>query len=180
MKRRAVNAALLGSLALWLFGASCGGGASTTPAGPAPPGTPTEPPPPEPTPPPPPPLPPEVGNPCSGVVVRGEPPRAVNAITRADLLIEWDLGSDGGFDWGNPYYDDEDDPEDRSLYPLLEVNVAEWRVETVEGATRHWLSLEWPPFADLRLLFRSNAGCDLPALTCDAAACELGPDTGGN
>ncbi len=175
MRRRSVYAALLGSLVLWLFGVSCGGGASTTPAGPAPPTTP-----PEPTPPPPPPLPPEVGNPCSGVVVRGEPPRGVDSVTRADLLIQWEQGSDGGFDWGSPYYDDEHDPEHRSLYPLLEINVAQWRVETVEGATRHWLSLEWPPFAAVRLLFRSDAGCDLPALTCRAASCELAAETGGN
>lgn len=148
---------------------SCGGGAPTPPTGPAPQ------PPVEPTPPPPPPLPPEIGNPCPGVVVRGDPPQERDSVTRATLLIDWEQQSGGGFDWGGPYYDDEDEPEDRNRTPLLEVNVAEWRVETIGGATRHRLEIEWPPFLRAELLFRSDAGrCETPRLTCSASACALG------
>ena len=113
---------------LLLVGLSCGGGAGT----PAAPGGPAQPPV-VPTPPPPPPLPPEIGTPCPGVVVRGDPPREEEAVSRATLLIDWEQQSGGGFDWAGPYHDDEDDPEDRNRTPLLEVNVAEWRVETIEA-----------------------------------------------
>ena len=147
---------------------SCGGGAPTPPTGPAPQ------PPVEPTPPPPPPLPPEIGNPCPGVVVRGDPPQEWNFVARATLLIDWEQSSDG-FDWAEPYYDDEDDPEDRNRTPLLEVNVAEWRVEMIEGVARHTLEIEWPSFLDVGLHFRSDTGqCQTPRLTCSASACALG------
>ena len=166
----------IGALLLVLAGLSCGGGAGTTPAGPSPaPTTPTTPTTPTPSAgPAPQPLP---GSPCPGVVIRGEPPRAVESVTRAELLIEWEPGAEGGFDWGGPYYDDAPDPENRYVYPLLEVNVAEWRVETLGGTTRHWLSLEWPTFAEVRLLFRSEADCELPTLVCGTAVCQLEPES---
>ena len=151
---------------------SCGGdgGATSPPTAPAPQ------PPVVPTPPPPPPLPPEIGTPCSGVVVRGDPPEQRNSVIRATLLIDWEQQSGGGFDWAGPYYDDEEDPQDRSHSPLLEVNVAEWRVETMNGVTRHTLEIEWPPFLEAGLIFHSEQGaCGLPTLTCATSGCELGP-----
>ena len=160
------------ALPVLLTALSCGGGPGTpaAPSGPAPQ------PPTVPTPPAPPPLPPEIGSPCPGAVVRGNPPERDSSVTRATLLIDWEQPSGGGFDWAGPYYDDEDDPEDRSRYPLLEVNVAEWRVETVEGATRHTLGIEWPPFLEVGLLFRSGMGaCALPQLVCSGLGCELRP-----
>ena len=129
----------------------------------------------EPTPPPPPPLPPEIGTPCPGVVVRGHPP-VQGEVASVGLVMDWEQQTGGGFDWAGPYYDDENTPEDRSRYPLLEVNVPSWRVETVDGATRHTLEIEWPPFLETELLFRSDAGrCETPRLICSASACELGP-----
>ena len=157
-------------LFLALNALSCGGdaGAPSTPTGTAPQ------PPVEPTPPPPPPLPPEIGTPCPGVVVRGDPPTH-GEVAWARLLIDWDPQGAGGFDWAGPYYDDEDQLEDRSRYPLLEVNIAAWRVDTVDGATRHTLEIEWPPFLEAELLFRSDASrCETPRLTCSASACRLG------
>ena len=157
-------------LLLWLSAASCGGGAgapSSPGLGPQPPV--------EPVPPPPPPLPPEIGTPCPGTVVRGHPPTR-GGLAGVGLVIDWEQQSGGGFDWAGPYYDDEDDPDDRRRYPLLEVNVAAWRVDAVDGVIRHTLQVEWPPFLDAELLFRSDAGrCEAPRLTCSATACDLGP-----
>ena len=116
------------------------------------------------------------GRPCPGVTVWGDPPEWRNSVTRATLFIEWENGSNVGFDWAGPYYDDEEDPENRSGSPLLEVNIAEWRVETMNGVTRHTLEVEWPPFLQAGLIFRSEKGaCGLPTLTCATSGCELGP-----
>lgn len=167
--RRAV--ALVPSL---LIAIACGGGGQTpTAAVPPSPGTPSPAPPP--SPPPPPPLPPEIGSPCPGVVVRGDPPERDDSVFRATLLIDWASGSDGGFDWAGPYFEPFPDREiHRSL--LLEVNVAEWRVEMMEGATRHTLEIEWPYFLETGLHFRSgDGGCGLSLLACSATGCELRP-----
>ena len=111
------------------------------------------------------------------MVVRGDPPEQQDSVTRATLLIDWEQQSGGSFDWAGPYYDDEDDPENRLRTPLLEVNVAEWRVEATEGAIRHTLEIEWPPFLEVGLLFRSDTGaCALPQLVCLALGCELRPE----
>ena len=106
-----------------MLGLSCGGGAPTAPTGPAPvpPGGPTPTPPTPPTPP----LPPLIGNPCPGVVVRGEAPTTAGTVSAVTLIIEWENGSGGSFDWSGPYHDDDENPENRSRSPLLEVNVAE-------------------------------------------------------
>ena len=123
--------------------------------------------------PPPPPLPPEIGSPCPGVMVRGEAPEHDDPVVRATLLIDWQSGSVGSFDWAGPYHDDRPDEE---LSSLLEVNVAEWRVEILDGVTRHALEIEWPPFLEASLQFRSgDGGCVLSVLACSATVCELRP-----
>ena len=114
------------------------------------------------------------GRPCPGVAVWGDPPEWRNSVTRLTLIIEWENGSGGAFDWAGPYYDDEEEPENRSRSPLLEVNIAEWRVDMIEGATRHTLEIEWPTFLPARLVFRSDTGaCKLPALVCRTTDCTL-------
>ena len=164
------------ALAIGLMpGLSCGGGSPTAPTGPAPapPGGSAPPPTPTPTPPTPA-LPPLIGSPCPGVVVRGEAPTTTGTVSAATLIIEWENGSGGSFDWSGPYYDDNEDPENRSRYPLLEVNVAEWRIETTATATRHELRLEWPGFLAAGLRFHSGTGaCDRPVLVCGQTACLL-------
>ncbi len=149
----------------WFFWSvlSCGGGTSTVPSGPSSPGVPTPAPAPTPVPP------PMIGSPCAGVVVRGEPPHRGSSVTRATLVVEWEIGSGGGFDWSGPYYDD-----GRNESPLLEVNVADWRIETTAAATRHIFEIEWPPFLDAGMIFRSDVGaCALPALLCSSSGCAL-------
>ena len=116
------------------------------------------------------------GRPCSGVTVWGDAPEWRHSVRHATLFVEWENDSAGSFAWAGPYYDDENDPENRLRTPLLEVNVAEWRVETTPDATRHTLEIEWPPFLAASLVFRSDAGgCEMPALACSATRCELRP-----
>ena len=113
-------------------------------------------------------------------MVRGYPPELVSlhkteTYRTATLIIEWENGSGGSFDWSGPYYDDEEDPENRWRYPLLEVNVAEWRIETTATATRHELQLEWPAFLATGLRFHSEAGAlRSPGSRLGRAACRLG------
>ena len=154
--------ALAPVLSLLIF-IACGGGGQT----------PTTSVPPSPSVSPPPPLPPEIGSPCPGVMVRGEAPEHDDPVVRATLLIDWESGSVGSFDWAGPYHDDRPDEE---LSSLLEVNVAEWRVEILDGVTRHTLEIEWPPFLEASLQFRSgDGGCVLSVLACSATVCELRP-----
>ena len=160
------------ALALGLMlGLSCGGGSPTAPTGPAPVPVPPDGPTPTQAPQTRPPL---IGRPCPGVVVRGRAPRTTGTLSAATLTIEWENGSGGSFDWSGPYFDDDEDSEDRSRFPLLEVNVAEWRIETTATATRHELRLEWPRFLAAGLRFHSGTGtCDRPVLVCGRAACLL-------
>ena len=114
------------------------------------------------------------GRPCPGVTVWGDPPEWRNSVARTTLFMEWENGSGGGFDWAGPYYDDEEDPDDRSRSPLLEVNIAEWRVDLIEEVIRHTLEIEWPVFLPANLVFRSDTGtCELPALVCRVTGCTV-------
>ena len=149
---------------------SCGGGGGAPiipPTGPViPPTGPAPQPPVVPTPP----LPPEIGTPCPGVVVRGDPPTQRNSIARTTLLIDWEQQSGGRFDWAGPYYNE----YPRFNSAVLEVNVAEWRVDVIDGATRHTLEIEWPAFLPANLVFRSDARtCELPTLVCRTTGCTL-------
>ena len=172
MKRLAGRRTLRGSAAwratlpLFSFVAfvSCGGGGD----GPAPPSVPVPPAPPAPEPPP-----PMIGTPCPGVVVRGAPPVRETSVTSAELIIEWDAASGGGsFDWSGPYYDF--GPNFDLL--VLEVNIADWRVERTATMTRHSIRAQWPPFLEFGLGFRRNTGaCELPSLVCSGTGCELEP-----
>ena len=155
---------------------------------PASPGTTPTPPPATPPPATPPPLPatlPVIGSPCAGVVVRGEAPETEyltflgpeSSILKATLVIEWEKRSTGAtFDWTGPYYDDAPDPGTRWRTPVLEVNVAEWKIETTPTATVHELEFEWPGFRETRLRFRSGGGgCSTPVLVCDVGGCAFQP-----
>ncbi len=112
---------------------------------------------------------------CSGVLVRGDLRERRDSVAEATLFIDWENAApDGSFDWESPYYDDEDNPEERSRVPVLEINLAEWLVETIEDASRHTLDIVWPRFLPAQLFFRSETGrCEMPRLTCSASACEL-------
>lgn len=104
------------------------------------------------------------------------PRRRSGGILQATLSVEVpaDLGSLSA-DWVGPYYDDDADPENRSRSPQLEVNVADWRVETSAGMTRHRFDLEWPQFTEVELRFYTGDGaCDLRALVCGRSGCREG------
>ncbi len=116
------------------------------------------------------------GSPCPGTLVWGDPPRQTGDVAQVTLVMDWAQPARGGFDWAGPYYDDEDYPEDRSQLPLLEVNVADWWVETSDGSTRHMLELEWPSFLEMGLIFHSDRHpCERPGLVCRSGGCELSP-----
>lgn len=121
-------------------------------------------------------LPAVIGEPCPGVVVRGDRPERRSSLIRTTLLVDWRQGASGRFDWTGPYYDDEDSPANRRSYPLLEVNIADWRVEEVAGGIRHSLEIEWPPFLETGLSFSVDAGgCERRELVCGPFGCQLRP-----
>lgn len=121
-------------------------------------------------------LPATIGEPCPGVVVRGSSPRQWDSLIRTTLLVDWELETSGRFDWAGPYYDDEDSPARRGRYPLLEVNIADWRMEEIEGGIRHSIEMEWPPFLETGLFFRvDTGGCERHELVCGRSGCELRP-----
>lgn len=106
-----------------------------------------------------PPGPPLIGTPCPGVIVRGHPPTTGPSVTTVSLVIDWAHGVAGGsFDWLGPYYDDEQTPGHRYRSSILELNVADWRMESMESGIRHWLDIEWPPFLTSGLHFYTDDG----------------------
>ena len=112
---------------------------------------------------------------CPGIVFDSTPPRRpFEWLLRTTLALEVPRNLDSvSFDWVGPYFDDEDDPENRSSYPLLEVNVADWRMESTATMTRHRFDIEWPRFTEVNLrLYTEDGACDLPALVCDATGCD--------
>ena len=122
------------------------------------------------------PLPTTIGEPCPGIVVRGNNPERRDSLLRTTLLVDWEQGTSGRFDWAGPYYDDEDSPARRGQYPLLEVNIADWRMEEIEGGIRHSIEIEWPPFLETGLFFRvDTGGCERRELVCGGSGCELRP-----
>ncbi|MCY4431770.1 MAG: hypothetical protein OXC11_15460 [Rhodospirillales bacterium] len=122
------------------------------------------------------PLPTMIGEPCPGIIVRGNNPERRDSLIGTTLLVDWEQGISGGFEWAGPYYDDEDSPARRGRYPLLEVNIADWRMEEIEGGIRHLIEMEWPPFLETGLFFRvDTGGCERRELVCDRSGCELRP-----
>ena len=85
------------------------------------------------------------------------------------------------FDWGGPYYNGEycDDDDCRewweNAFPILEVNLVEWRMESSASGTSDLLDIEWYESHTLRFGFRSSDGaCEgEPTVACAAAGCEL-------
>lgn len=158
---------------------SAGGTPPTTPAPPQPPPDPPPPPDPDPPPPPPPgPLPP-LGSPCPGITVGAGVPERVEGWRRTTVEIGWteDAAADG-FDWAAPYFDLYPDHYGPSQPPpALEVNLLGWHTETLApGTIRHTLDLQWPPFLELALSFRSETGaCERPTLFCSQSGCGLRP-----
>ena len=125
-------------------------------------------------------------SPCSGVqVVATRIESLETARNYRRTTLELTQGTEAGavwFDWSGPYlydeYCDDDDcrttwEEDR--FPILEVNLVEWRMESFPGGTSDLLDVEWRDSNTLRFGFRSsNGACEgEPTVACTAAGCEM-------
>ena len=124
--------------------------------------------------------------PCSGVQVvatRIESLETARQWRRTTLELTQGTGNGAvWFDWGGPYLHDEycDDDECRTFweenrFPILEVNLVEWRMESSTDGTSDLLDIEWHDSNTLRFGFRSSEGtCEgQPTVACTAAGCEL-------
>ena len=111
---------------------------------------------------------------CRGVGFDSTRPRRSGGILATTLSVEVPRNLEGvSFDWIGPYHDDDVDPEDRTVTPFLEINVADWRMESTRTATEHSLELEWPRFAEIELRFHTGDGaCDFPAIVCSRTGCR--------
>ena len=112
---------------------------------------------------------------CPGVVFDSTRPRQRSSgILETTLSVEVPQDLEGvSFDWIGPYYDDEEDPEGRSRTPFLEINVADWRMESTRTMTEHRFDLEWPRFTEIELRLHTGDGvCDLPAIVCSRSGCR--------
>ena len=98
---------------------------------------------------------------------------------RATVEIGWaDGAAADGFDWATPYFDLYPDHYGPSQPPpALEVNLLGWNTDSPTPDTiRHTLDLQWPPFLEVSLSFRSATGaCDLPTFFCLGSRCGLRP-----
>ena len=125
-------------------------------------------------------------SPCAGVQVVATRIEALeNARNYRRTRLELTQGTEAGavwFDWGGPYlYDDYCDDDDcrtaweENRFPILEVNLVEWRMESSAGGTSDLLDIEWHDSNTLRFGFRSSDGaCEgEPTVACAAAGCEL-------
>ena len=125
-------------------------------------------------------------SPCAGVqVVATRIESLETARNYRRTRLELTQGTEAGavwFDWGGPYlydeYCDDDDCRtawDEDRFPILEVNLVEWRMESSAGRTSDLLDIEWHESNTLRFGFRSAEGaCEgEPAVVCTGAGCEL-------
>ena len=146
------------------------------------------------------------GFPCPGTSVRAEPPYPADGpawFTQHSLwlrydrwrattmTVEWSSGARAGvLDWAGTYrnwsWSQSDDTvslygDERSgLYaesPVLDVNIADWRIERRGSAVRHTIEIAWPETAEARLRFRSVDGAcrDEPMVICDRSGCGTSP-----
>ena len=125
-------------------------------------------------------------SPCAGVqVVATRIESLETARNYRRTRLELTQGTEAGavwFDWGGPYLDGEYCEDDdcrmsweENRFPILEVNLVEWRMESSPGGTSDVLDIEWHDSNTLRFGFRSADGaCEgEPTVACAAAGCEL-------
>ncbi len=125
-------------------------------------------------------------SPCAGVqVVATRIAALATARNFRRTRLELTQGTETGavwFDWGGPYLRDEycDDDDCRTAweelrFPILEVNLVEWRMESSPGGTSDLLDIEWHDSNTLRFGFRSSDGaCEgEPTVVCTSVGCEL-------
>ena len=125
-------------------------------------------------------------SPCAGVqVVATRIESLETARNYRRTRLELTQGTEAGavwFDWGGPYLDGEYCEDDdcrmsweENRFPILEVNLVEWRMESSPSGTSDVLDIEWHDSNTLRFGFRSADGaCEgEPTVACAAAGCEL-------
>ena len=124
-------------------------------------------------------------SPCAGVRVLATPIEPIETSRNyRRTTLELTQGREAGavwFDWEGPYlhdeYCDDDDCRTRweNRFPILEVNLVEWRMESSSSGTEDFLEIEWFESKTARLRFRSADGaCEgEPTVACTSAGCEL-------
>ncbi|MYE13940.1 MAG: hypothetical protein F4X99_20250 [Gammaproteobacteria bacterium] len=125
-------------------------------------------------------------SPCAGVQVvatRIESLETARHYRRTTLELTQGTEAEAvWFDWGGPFlfdqYCDDDDCRtawEENRFPILEVNLVEWRMESSPSGTSDVLDIEWHDSNTLRFGFRSADGaCEgEPTVACAAAGCEL-------
>ena len=123
-------------------------------------------------------------SPCPGVTAVASPVGSLPGTRYLATTLELDFAPPGEglhFDWIDPFRHDEDcaDEDCRAWWvtrtPYLELNVADWRVETAREAVRHVLDIEWRNTKEVGMRFRSEtASCDgEPTIRCTTDGCEL-------
>lgn len=124
-------------------------------------------------------------SPCTGARVVATPVESVEASpgfqrTTLEVTHEPEAGA-VWFEWGGPYYNGEycDDDSCRmwweNAFPILEVNLVEWRMESSSRGASDSLDVEWDDSNTLRFAFRSSEGaCEgTPTVVCASGGCEL-------
>ena len=124
-------------------------------------------------------------SPCAGVRVLATPIEPIETSRNyRGTTLELTQGKEAGavwFDWEGPYlhgeYCDDDDCRTawQNRFPILEVNLVEWRMESSSSGTEDFLEIEWNDSNTLRFRFRSPDGaCDgEPTVACTTTGCEL-------
>ena len=125
-------------------------------------------------------------SPCAGVQVVATPIESLGTASRyRRTTLELTQGTGAGavgFEWGGPYLHDDycDDEECRTFweenrFPILEVNLVEWRTESSAGGTSDLLDIEWNDSTTVRFGFRSADGACAgdPTVACTSAGCEV-------
>lgn len=102
------------------------------------------------------------------------------------LTTEWNSGSAGVvFDWIAPFAPFAFIPggatvsitneESREVYSVFHARIPDWQVETVGGATKHAMQIQWPTDLVAAIRFRSGSCVEEPVVRCDERGCELTP-----
>lgn len=143
-------------------------------------------------------------SPCSGLALRAESPYPADGPAwstyhspslRYDrwrattVMMDWSGGAENVvLDWAGTYrnwwwswsedtvklYEEELSGLDASS-PILDISIADWRIERTGSAVRHTIELAWPESAEASLRFRSADGAcrGEPVVVCDRSGCGI-------
>ena len=100
------------------------------------------------------------------------------------MVTDWSDDSDEVlFDWIAPYAPfafipggatvSITDEFSYEIYSIFHARIPEWQVETVGGATRHRMLVQWPTDLTAAIRFRSGSCVQQPVVACDGGGCRL-------